>query len=123
MIFSEALGGVAETASGAKEGTSDDTTTAGTTRAPDEGAPLGESDLLVSGRDGRGESLIGATCFASVGGAIVGCSDRRMVFCNGADGFSNAELRLWRVESTKSRLSTTTWTPLTCQASRTAAAL
>jgi hypothetical protein len=63
MIFSGALGGVAEAASGAEEGTSDDTPTTGTTLAPDEAVPLGESDVLVSGRDGRGELSIGETLF------------------------------------------------------------
>jgi hypothetical protein len=96
MIFSKALGGVAEAASGAEEGTSDDTPTAGTTLAPDEAVSLGESDLPVSGRDGRGELLIGETSFATEGRAIAGILDRGNVFRKDAGSFSNAGFRLWR---------------------------
>ena len=121
MIFSGALVEVVEAASGAEEGTSDDTFTMGTTLAFEDTVPLGESAVRVAGRDWL-EFSIGETRLATEGRAIAGGSDRRMVFCNGAGGFSNTGLRLWRVESTKSRLSTTTLTPATCQASRTAAA-
>src|ERR1700730_11686626 len=123
MTFSGALRCVAEAASGAEEGTSNDTSTAGTTLAPDEAVFLGESGLPVAGRDGRGAVVIGETSFATEGRAIAGILDRGNVFCKDTGSFSNAGFRLWRVESTKSRLSTTTLTPLTCQASRTAAAL
>jgi hypothetical protein len=85
--------------------------------------PLGEWDALISERDGRDESLTAKTFFATKGRAIAGIFDRGSVFCKDAGSFSNAGFRLWRVESTKSILSTTTLTPLTCQASRTAAAL
>src|ERR1700675_4924703 len=114
MIFSGALGGVAEAASGAEEATSDDTSTARTT-LPDEAVSLGESEALISGRDGRGELSIGETLLATEGRAIAGALDRKMVFCNDDGGFSNARFRLWRVESTKRRLSTTTLTPSTRQ--------
>ena len=113
---------VVEAASGAEEGTSDDTFTMGITLALEDTVPLGESAVRVAGKDWLDEFPIGETLFATEGWAIAGGSDRRMVFCNGAGGFSNAGLRLWRVESTKSRLSTTTLTPATRQASRTAAA-
>jgi hypothetical protein len=121
MIFAGALEGVAEAASGADEGTSDDTATAGTTLAPDEAVLLGESDALVSGRDGRGELSIGETLLATEALTITGALDGGMVFCTDAGGFSTAGVRLWRAESTKRRLSTTTLTPSTCQASRTVA--
>src|SRR6476646_7011602 len=122
MTFSGALGGVAEAERGVEEGTSDDTSTVGTALAPDEAVPLGGSDVLISGRDGRCELSIGGALRATEGRAIAGAFDRGMVFCSDDCGFSNAKFRLWRVESTKRRLSTTTLTPSTCPASRTAAA-
>ena len=81
---------VVEAASGAEEETSDDTFTVGTTLASEDAVPLGDSDLPVSKREGRGELSIGDTRLATEGWATAGGSDRRMVFCNGV-GFSNAD--------------------------------
>ena len=57
----------------------------------------GESDALVSGRDGRGELSIGETLLATEALAITGALDSGMVFCTDAGVSSTPGVRLWRV--------------------------